>query len=284
MLSVSVPEARGWSAAERALLSTVAYALGVALERADALARLEEQRDALERRTAELARSNRDLEQFAFVAAHDMQEPLRTIVSFSQLLEARHGHQLPEGARRYLTFTTRGALRLKVLVDDLLAYASLNAARPALQETAAASAARDAAEALDEDVRAANATVDVAALPIVLADPGQLTLVFRHLIGNAVKFRRDHVPPVVRVTAEREENAWHVQVHDNGVGIDGAYLERIFGLFQRLHTKDRYGGSGLGLATCRTIVEGHGGRIWATSTLGEGSTFHFTLPVEEARR
>nr|WP_246580547.1 PAS domain S-box protein [Deinococcus aestuarii] len=234
---------------------------------------------ALRRSNEELARSNRDLEQFAFVAAHDLQEPLRTVVSYAGLLERKYGEDLPGGARRYLGFITGGATRMKTLVDDLLAYASLGAGSPAPRPVPLAGAVGDALEALGAAVRGAGARVEADELPTVSGDARQLAQVFQNLIGNALKFRRPDVPPLVRVLAEREGGHWHVRVADNGIGMEQAYLKRIFGMFQRLHTRDRYEGTGLGLAICQKIVEGHGGRIWAESTPGAGTTFHLLLPA-----
>ncbi|WP_052303285.1 ATP-binding protein [Deinococcus maricopensis] len=226
---------------------------------------------------AELARSNAELSRFAFVAAHDLQEPLRTIISFTELLERKHAADLSAGARRYLSFIVGGARRMKTLVDDLLAYSRVSADPPHLRPVPLSAAVTHALDALDAALHATAARVHVDALPDVLGDEGQLAQVFQNLIGNAVKFRRDGTSPEVRIHADRTGEMWHVRVHDNGIGMDPAYLERIFVMFQRLHAKSQYEGTGLGLAICQKIIEAHGGRIWADSAPGQGSTFHFTL-------
>ncbi|BDP44339.1 PAS domain-containing sensor histidine kinase (plasmid) [Deinococcus aetherius] len=251
---------------------------GVVVTFRDVTAR-QEAEAALRRSNEDLARSNRELEQFAFVAAHDLQEPLRTVVSYAGLLERKHADELSDGARRYLGFITGGATRMKTLVDDLLAYASLNVVSPARRPVALAGPLSTALEALGAAVQGTGARVEADELPTVPGDARQLAQVFQNLIGNALKFRRPGVPPVIRVQAVREGREWQVRVGDNGIGMEAAYLERVFGMFQRLHTRDRYEGTGLGLAICQKIVEGHGGRIWASSTPGEGTTFHLTLPA-----
>ncbi|WP_158680013.1 PAS domain S-box protein [Deinococcus sp. NW-56] len=238
--------------------------------------------ETLRRTNEELRRSNRDLEQFAFVAAHDLQEPLRTIVSYAELLERKHGEELQGGAQRYLSFITGGAGRMKALVDDLLAYASLNVTPPAQAPVPLAEALGTALAGLDAALRAADARVEVGGtLPVVLGDRRQLAQVLQNLIGNGLKFRRPGVPPVIGISAAPEGREWHVRVTDNGIGMEEAYLERIFLMFQRLHTRDRYEGTGLGLSICQRIIEAHGGRVWAESVPGRGSTFHFTLPAGE---
>ncbi|ADV66070.1 GAF domain-containing protein [Deinococcus maricopensis] len=269
---------RGWTDADRALLETVVRSLGLALEAASSTA-------ALRERTRELERSNAELERFAYVSSHDLQEPLRTVASYAELLAHRYSGQLDERAEKYLGFITSGALRMRTLIHDLLRYSRLSTA-PAdgqRREVDADAAVADALSNLAATIADTGARLDVGPLPRVPVERGRLTQVFQNLIGNTLKFRRDGVTPSVRVRAEREEAAWHFTVQDNGIGIEAAYLDRIFEIFQRLHTRELYEGTGIGLAVCKKIVEQAGGRMWVESTPGEGSTFHFTLPHMEKR-
>jgi PAS domain S-box-containing protein len=236
--------------------------------------------DALQQTLAELRRSNQDLEQFAYVASHDLQEPLRIVVGFTQLLAQRYQDQLDADAQEFIRFAVEGATRMQGLIRDLLAYSRVTT-RGAGRETADAHAAlQPALWNLRAAIQDTGAQVTSEALPTVLADATQLTQVFQNLIGNALKFHGE-VPPRVHVTATPQDGAWVFAVQDNGIGIDPQYFDRIFLIFQRLHARDRYPGTGIGLALCQRIVERHGGRIWAESTPGHGATFYFTLPRQE---
>ncbi len=261
---------RGWSRTERALVLALTHSLELALEGMDGTRELQE-------RTRDLARSNAELERFAYVASHDLQEPLRTIASFTELLDRRYGGAFDERGRAYLRLVVQGAERMKTLVDDLLVYSRVGAEQLTL---APVSLDRVLAEALTNlsgvlDGSGARVTSDV--LPVVLGSELQLVQVMQNLVGNALKFRREGVTPTVRVTSARDGDEVRVSVRDNGIGIEARYLERIFVMFQRLHRREDYPGTGLGLAICRRVVERHGGRMWVESTPGEGSTFHFTL-------
>jgi signal transduction histidine kinase len=267
----------GWRDGERDLVRRAASTVGLALERADATTRLRDQRDALRDANASLLRSNAELERFAYVASHDLQEPLRTIASFTELLNRRYGDALDEPGRKYLSLVTRGAERMKVLIDDLLVFSRLNAVREPLGPVALDGPLREALERLHAAIESSGARVVFGTLPAVHGHPTELAQVFQNLVGNAVKFRRDGVPPVVEIEARPDGTLWHLTVRDNGIGIEPAYHERIFGIFQRLHTRDRYEGAGMGLAIVRKIVERHGGRVWVESTPGEGTTFHVVL-------
>lgn len=229
----------------------------------------------------ELRRSNAELERFAYVASHDLQEPLRTISSFAELLDRRYGEQLDESGRKYLSLLTRGAQRLKVLVDDLLVFSRLNMVREPLGPVQVEVPLQEALVRLHSAVEQTGAHVQHEPLPVVLGDEGELTQVFQNLIGNAIKFRRPGVVPVVRIDARDEGELWRFTVTDNGIGIEAQYFERAFGLFQRLHLRDKYEGTGLGLAIVRKIVEWHGGRTWLESEPGVGTTVHFTLRKAE---
>lgn len=223
----------------------------------------------------ELRRSNAELEQFAYVASHDLQEPLRMVASYTELLAQRYRGKLDEKADKYIEYATDGAKRMQQLVMDLLAYSRVGSGGKALDSVRCGPLVEQVLRALAGSIRNAGATVEVGELPVVMADETQLGQVMQNLIANAVKFRGDE-PPRIRVLATREGDAWHFSVADNGIGIDPQYAERVFQMFQRLHERGRFEGSGIGLAIAKRIVERHGGRIWFTST-GTGTTFHFTL-------
>ncbi|SMB97686.1 PAS domain S-box-containing protein [Deinococcus hopiensis KR-140] len=267
-----------WSEGQRDLLRRGAAALALALERAEAATNLQEQRDTLEATNRELQRSNAELERFAFVASHDLQEPLRTIASFSGLIERRYANVLDDRGRQYLSMVIGGTVRLKQLIDDLLVFSRLNADRDPLRPVRTEGPLREALSNISAAVQAAGAQVTVAESPTVLGDERELTQLFQNLIGNAVKFRRPGVTPEIQVGAQEEGAVWHFHVRDNGIGIPLKYHERVFGMFQRLHTRDEYEGTGLGLSIVRKIAERHGGRVWLESTPGVGTTVHFTLP------
>ncbi|EYB69569.1 multi-sensor signal transduction histidine kinase [Deinococcus phoenicis] len=234
--------------------------------------------DALRRANEELQRSNAELERFAYIASHDLQEPIRTVGSFAGLLGRRYGDVLDERGQQYLHTVELGALRMKTLVDDLLVFSRLNAALAPLQPVEMGAPLREALARLDSALQEAGARVVVGELPTVQGDAPRLVQLFQNLIANAVKFRREGVAPEVTVGAVREGDWQHFTVSDNGIGIEEAYFGRIFEMFQRLYGRDRYEGSGLGLAICQKIVAQHGGRMWVESAPGVGSTFHFTLP------
>lgn len=224
----------------------------------------------------ELSRTNAELERFAHVAAHDLQEPVRSVVSFAQLLERRVADRLEREDREILDFLVSGAMRMHTLVLDLLAYAQMRTDDSPLADTDCAAAMASALEALGPRIAETGAIIEAQDLPYVVAEPRQLSQVFRNLISNALKFTRPGVAPVVRVTAQRSGDIWVISVTDNGIGIDATYADQLFTLFRRLHGA-RYPGTGLGLAVCKRIVERHGGRIWLNSTPGEGTSVHFTL-------
>ena len=237
-------------------------------------ARIVDERDDLER-------SNQELEQFAYVASHDLQEPLRKVASFSQLLQQRYAGQLDERADSYIEFAVDGARRMQDLINDLLAFSRVGRIETPRGDVdcgeLVARVRADLATAIEES----GATIEAEPLPTVLGDKGLLRLVFQNLIGNAIKFRGD-ASPVVRVSAERDDGFWRFRCEDNGIGIDGEYADRIFVIFQRLHPRSSYEGTGIGLAMCRKIVEYHGGRMWLdTETARQGSAFCFTLPAHD---
>jgi PAS domain S-box-containing protein len=226
---------------------------------------------------AELVQSNAELAQFAYVASHDLQEPLRAVAGCVQLLQQRYREQLDAHAHELIAHAVAGATRMHTLIQDLLAYSRVGTRHEPLQPTDCAMVLKDALADLEVSIRESRAVVTAAQLPTVMADPAQLRQVLQNLIGNALKFRGEE-PPYIHIGVERQGGEWVLVVGDNGIGIDPQYFERIFQMFQRLHTQREYTGSGIGLAICKKIVERHGGRIWVTSEPGKGTTFSFSIP------
>ncbi len=244
-------------------------------------------RDVTERKRAEeaqriiteLARSNAELAQFAYVASHDLQEPLRTVAGFVQLLAKRYTGQLDAKADEFIAFAVEGVKRMQSLIQDLLEYSRVGTRDESLQPTDCTAVLQRALASLASTIHESHARVTHDSLPTVHGAAGQLTRLLQNLIGNALKYRSERTPQV-HITAQPQGHAWLFAVQDNGIGFDPPYAERIFGIFQRLHTHEDYPGTGIGLAICRKIVEHHGGRIWAAGQPGEGATFYFTLPMK----
>ena len=226
----------------------------------------------------ELARSNAELEQFAYVASHDLQEPLRKVASFSQMLQRRYAGQLDERADTYIEFAVDGAKRMQDLINDLLAFSRVGRLTEPEVVVDAGALVEQAVATLETVIEETGATVEVGPLPEVRGEPALLRLVFQNLIGNGLKFRGE-APPRVTVACERDGDAWRFTVADNGIGIEPEYADRIFVIFQRLHPRTSYDGTGIGLAMCRKVIEYHGGRIWLDTGYEGGAAFHFTLPV-----
>jgi light-regulated signal transduction histidine kinase (bacteriophytochrome) len=226
----------------------------------------------------EVERSNAELEQFAYVASHDLQEPLRMVASYCQLLQRRYKDKLDEAANEFIGFAVEGASRMQRLINDLLAYSRIGrkGGDPAPLEFS--EAVKTALANLEGAIADSGAEIEVGPMPRVVGVPMQLAQLMQNLIGNAIKFRRAEVPPVISVSAIEEDGAWHIAVADNGIGIEPQYLERVFLIFQRLHERNKYPGTGIGLAIAKKVIEYHGGRIWIESTPNRGSRFHFTLP------
>jgi signal transduction histidine kinase len=233
---------------------------------------------ALESRAQELERSNSELEQFAYVASHDLQEPLRKVASFCQLLQRRYIGQLDERADQYIEFAVDGAKRMQVLIDDLLAFSRVGRVEREAALISCASALSAARVNLAADIRESGAVIETDELPTVRAEFSLITSLFQNLLSNAIKFRADK-PPRIAVSVLRDGEFWQFSVADNGIGIEPEYADRIFVIFQRLHDRASYSGTGIGLAMCRKIVEYYGGRIWLETTASAGATFSFTLPV-----
>jgi PAS domain S-box-containing protein len=232
---------------------------------------------ALAQQAEELARSNAELERFAYVASHDLQEPLRMVVSYLQLLERRYQGKLDATADEFIAYAVDGAGRMQTLIRDLLSYSRVGTQTQSLTLVDSAAILEKAIANLQMAITESGAIVTHDPLPEVMVDPSQFAQLFQNLIGNAIKFHSEQLPQI-HISAERVEDAWQFSVRDNGIGIEQEYTERIFIIFQRLHRRADYPGTGIGLAICRKIVERHGGRLWIESEPGQGSIFYFTLP------
>jgi len=232
----------------------------------------------LARKVDELARSNADLEQFAYVASHDLQEPLRMVVAYTQLLSERYRGKLDENADKFLGYATEGAMRMQVLIQDLLSFSRVGRNGFKCVSVDCNAVVDEILQSLATAIQESGAVVNHAALPTVWVDRTQVTQIFQNLIANAVKFRGKE-PPVISVRAEKANQQWLFEVSDNGIGVAPENAENIFVIFQRLHTRAEYAGNGIGLAICKKIIERYGGKIWIESQPGSGSTFKFTLPA-----
>jgi signal transduction histidine kinase len=253
----------------------------VALRKSEALAAatsaLQAQARALERSNTELARSNDELAQFASVASHDLHEPLRMVTSYLSLLERRAGGKLDDKERQYIGFAMDGATRMQQMISDLLTYSRVSTRGTAPAQANLAEVLKNAIANLEVATADQHAKITHDPMPEAQVDSSQFTQLFQNLIGNALKFTSDR-PPQVHVGCERRPGEWLFRISDNGIGIPRADFERIFQLFQRLHSRSEYPGTGIGLALCKKIVERHGGRIWVESEEGKGTTFFFTIP------
>jgi signal transduction histidine kinase len=234
--------------------------------------------DQLAAAATDLRRSNTELEQFAYVASHDLQEPLRKVTSFCQLLADRYAGQLDDRADQYIGFAVDGAKRMQQLINDLLAFSRVGRGNPAFVPTPLNDLVRGALTDLGTAIEESGAEITVGELPTVAVEPGLMRTVFQNLLGNAIKFRSDQAPRV-DVEAVREGDYWVIACRDNGIGIEPEYADRIFVIFQRLHTREAYPGTGIGLAMCRKIVEHHGGRMWLDETYTAGTRMCFALPT-----
>ena len=231
----------------------------------------------VEQRTAELRYSNEQLQQFAYVASHDLQEPLRVVSTYVQILADRYRNRLDSQADEFIHYAVNGATRMQELIRDLLNYSRVQTKEQELIETSCEEVVAYVVEKLKLSIADSKAVVTVDPLPVVIGDAQQLHQVFQNLLINALKFGGQE-PPQIHITAQPTEQEWVFSVRDNGIGLDQRHAERIFVIFQRLHTKREYPGTGIGLAICKRVIERHGGRIWVESELGKGATFYFTLP------
>ncbi|MEU3766020.1 ATP-binding protein [Amycolatopsis keratiniphila] len=246
----------------------------------DEVAQLERAQDLIVTRTRELERSNSDLEQFAYVASHDLQEPLRKVASFCQLLQKRYQGKLDERGDQYIGFAVDGAKRMQALINDLLAFSRVGR-RPGESILLESGELLDTALGnLEDAIAESGADITHGELPAVRGEKSLLVAVFQNLVGNAIKFRGEQ-PPEIEISAERDGDDWRFSVTDNGIGISEEYAERIFVIFQRLHGRGEYPGTGIGLALCRKIIEHYGGRIWLDTTVASGTRFCFTLPAAQ---
>ena len=247
----------------------------------DSLTQLKHTREELEQKSQDLARSNIDLQQFAYAASHDLQAPLRGVEGFVNLFSRRYKGKLDTKADEFIEFIIDGVKRMQVLIKDLLEYSQIGAKeihwKPMESELAVTQALANLKTAIEES----SAIVTYDTLPRIIGDSSQMSSLFQNLIGNAIKYRGEE-PPKIHISAERKGAKWLFSVNDNGIGIDPNNLDRIFVVFQRLHTREEYEGTGIGLAICKRIVEGHKGNIWIESEPGKGSTFYFTIPDQEA--
>jgi signal transduction histidine kinase len=269
------PELRSLAADVDGMRRQIAQELTVVRE---ARAQVESVNEQLESKAEELTRSNRDLEQFAYVASHDLQEPLRKVASFCQLLKRRYGGQLDERADQYIGYAVDGAQRMQALINDLLAFSRIGRITSGFKRVELSRVLPEVKSQL-ADRAGAEADVSWGDLPAVEGEEPLLTTLFVNLIGNSLKFRRPDVPPVVQVSAERDGDHWKINVRDNGIGIEREFADKVFVIFQRLHPREAYDGTGIGLAVVKKIVEYHGGRIWLDLDAEEGSSIWFTIPI-----
>ena len=247
-------------------------------ERKQAEERIEILNEHLMARTQDLERSNKDLQEFAYVASHDLQEPLRMVASFTQLLAKRYKGKLDSDADDFIGYAVDGANRMQKLIQDLLSYSRVGTRGKDFQPTDCEAVLIEARENLRAAIEETGAVITHDPLPTVMADKAQLTQLFQNLLSNAIKFHGEE-PPSIHVSAEQKGMEWTFSVRDNGIGMDSRYFTRVFVIFQRLHGRDEYGGTGIGLALCRRIVHRHGGKIWVESEPGKGSTFFFAFPI-----
>ena len=262
------------------LLTALVLVASFAHRHLEISARLREEIAERRRAEADLARSNADLEQFAYAASHDLQEPLRTITRYVQLLERRMGANADADTREFMGFVQDGAKRMSAQIKDLLDYSRIGSRGQDMARVDCGEMISEIRRDLAAGIEECGAKLIVHSLPSVQADRHQLIRVLQNLIANAIRYRQPGRAPRIEVSASAVEDEWVFSVADNGIGIDPQYFDRIFIIFQRLHTKHEYGGTGIGLALCKRIIERHGGHIWLTSTPGEGSTFYFSLPRE----
>ena len=238
--------------------------------------------EMLKSKLEELSRSNEELEQFAFISSHDMKEPLRIITSYLQLLQRKYQGNLDDKADKYIHFAVDGASRMQDLINDLLEFSRVTTTTREPEFTDCEFILNQVLSNLSLIIRDNKATLSHGSLPEVMADPFQLVQVFQNLIFNGIEFHSEESPKI-HISAEEKTNEWLFSVQDNGIGIEPQHFERIFEIFKRLHTREVYSGTGIGLAICKKVVERHGGRIWVESELGKGSTFYFTLPINPAK-
>lgn len=240
--------------------------------------KVKERTEELKKAVDQLKESNNELEQFAYVASHDLQEPLRMITAYITLLAKKYEGQLDPKADEYIGYVVDGSKRMQLLISDLLKYARLTTRQKPFELANFSKVVEDVIEDLQINIKETQASIKIDPLPQILADPTQIRQLFQNLITNAIKFHSD-LPPVIIISAQKDKNEWCFCISDNGIGMEPKYYERVFMMFQRLHDREKYPGTGIGLTVCKKIVERHGGRIWVESVLGKGSSFYFTMPA-----
>jgi len=298
---------------ERILLDTIAERLGRIIERRNAEEALKELNQELEervrKRTAELAaanqqlqaseqqlratnrqlkarekkllESNKELQQFAYVASHDLKEPLRMVSSYTQLLERRYKDKLDDKAQKFIAYAVDGANRMQSLIDDLLQFSRVETQGEEFVKTDANMLLGNVLSGLENSIKENNAVITTDQLPEIYVDKTQIERVFQNLISNDIKFRKKDQEPRIHISARKDKNKWLFSVKDNGIGIDKDFTKKVFIIFQRLHSRSEYEGTGIGLAVSKKIIARHGGKLWFESELGKGTTFYFTLPVKK---
>jgi light-regulated signal transduction histidine kinase (bacteriophytochrome) len=227
---------------------------------------------------ADLERSNRELEEFAYISSHDLQEPLRQIANFSEMLAKDYKERLDERAVRYFGYITVGARRMQALINDVLSFSRLGQGEVPQTTTSVEDVLKATLKDLHTLIRESGAEISYDSLPSLKVNPNQMGLLLQNLIANSLKFR-DENSPMIHLSARQEGGEWVISIRDNGIGFDPQYAEAIFKVFKRMHSQETYPGTGIGLAICKKIVERHGGRIWAESQPGDGATFYFTIPA-----
>jgi len=257
-------------------LFTVVTKIGRALKESREHQEKKHQEEQLANYARELERSNKELEEFAYIASHDLQEPLRMVGSFLQLLQRRYKDKLDKEANEFIHYAVDGAERMKRLIGDLLNYSRTHKER-VIEKVDIGEIIREALKNLTASVNDSGAMIQFEDMPILNADPAQMLQLFQNLISNSIKFRKEGAIPVIKIAAIKDNEHWLFSVEDNGIGIDQQYAEKVFVIFKKLHSKAKFEGTGIGLAIAKKIVEHHGGRIWFESAPGKGTTFYFTL-------
>ncbi len=238
---------------------------------------LEKKNKELERFNKELERSNKELEEFALAASHDLREPIRKIIGFTQVFSREFKGKMDENSKENIGFITEGAQRMRMLIDDILEFSRVGRAELTLEMVSFNDIVKEALDNLQQAIKDHQAKIQYNNLPILAVHKIYMIRLFQNLIENAIKYRKENVPPEITITAQKDKSKWLFSVRDNSIGIEKEFHQRIFIIFQRLHPKDKYPGTGMGLTLCQKIVERHGGRIWVESQPGQGSTFKFTL-------
>ncbi len=281
-ITLTVRRVRVTDEEEQSLFEEVAGDIAFALYSMELEEAREQAENKLKEYAEDLERSNQELEQFAYVASHDLQEPLRMVTGYVKLLQLRYKDKLDDDADDFINYAFDGAIRMQTLINDLLAFSRVSTRGNPFEPTDSGAVLEQTLTGLRMAVKESGALITHDPLPVVMADASQLAQVFQNLISNAIKFHGDD-PPKVHISAKRQRDDWVFSVKDNGIGIEPQYFDRIFVIFQRLHGRTEYPGTGIGLAVSKRIVERHGGRIWLESEPGKGSTFYFTIPAIQKR-